>query len=84
MLAVRYSHQAGKTLKRMQPKRAGAIVAAIHKLAEAPARRDLDVERLTGRPGFRLRVGRWRVIFELEKDMLDVLWIGPRGQAYKG
>ena len=40
---------------------------------------------LRGRPGFRLRVGTWRVIFERDEEAqtIDVLRIGPRGDVYK-
>jgi mRNA interferase RelE/StbE len=39
---------------------------------------------LRGRPGYRLRVGDWRVIFELdhEERRLVVLDIGPRSDFY--
>jgi mRNA interferase RelE/StbE len=41
-----------------------------------------NVKRLQGRPGFRLRVGDWRVIFDVSKDTVDVRAIGPRGGVY--
>ncbi len=53
--------------------------------AEDPDRRDVDVNPLRGRPGFRLRVGSHRVIFERDDDarVIEVLHIGPRGDVYK-
>ena len=53
--------------------------------AENPDRRDLDVNALRGRRGFRLRVGEMRIIFERDDDacIIDVLRIAPRGQAYR-
>jgi len=43
-----------------------------------------DVKRLEGRPGeFRLRVGKWRVFFDLDTPgILLVNGIDNRGQAY--
>ena len=43
-----------------------------------------DVKRLQGRPGeFRLRVGKWRVFFDLDTPgILLVNGIDNRGQAY--
>ena len=40
--------------------------------------------RCGGRPGFRLRIGGWRVIFERHEEAreIDVLRIGPRGDVY--
>ena len=45
----------------------------------------IDVTPLRGRPGLRLRVGPWRVIFERDEEArkIDVLRIGPRGDVYK-
>jgi mRNA interferase RelE/StbE len=44
-----------------------------------------DVIELKGREGWRLRVGRWRVLFRLDADKrtIVVLGIGPRGDVYK-
>ena len=57
----------------------------LDKLAQNPGRRDIDVTPLRGRPGLRLRVGPWRVIFERDEEArkIDVLRIGPRGDVYK-
>ena len=44
-----------------------------------------DVVELKGRAGWRLRVGRWRVLFRLDEEhrAIVVLGIGPRGDVYK-
>ena len=44
-----------------------------------------EVTKLQNRPGYRLRVGDWRVIYETEKEELVVLvlTIGTRGSAYR-
>ena len=44
-----------------------------------------NAKKLVGQPGFRLRIGDWRVVYELEDDRLVVLVvrIAPRGQVYK-
>ena len=43
-----------------------------------------DVKTLKGRPGqFRLRVGKWRIFFDLPSpDLIRVLAIDNRGEAY--
>ena len=58
--------------------------AGLDELARDPDRRDIDVAPLRGRPGFRLRIGGWRVIFERHEEAreIDVLRIGPRGDVY--
>ncbi|MCY3853613.1 MAG: type II toxin-antitoxin system RelE/ParE family toxin [Gammaproteobacteria bacterium] len=57
----------------------------LEKLAKEPDQRDIDVARLRGRPGFRLRVGGWRVIYERDDKAREIriLRIGPRGDVYK-
>ncbi|MXZ19667.1 MAG: type II toxin-antitoxin system RelE/ParE family toxin [Caldilineaceae bacterium SB0665_bin_25] len=58
---------------------------ALDKLSEDPDRRDVDIAPLEGRPGFRLRVGGYRVILERDDEArtIDVLRVAPRGQAYR-
>ena len=76
--------QAIKTLKGMRNPDARRVRAGLDKLARDPDRRDIDVASLRGRPGFRLRLGGWRVIFERHEEAreIDVLRIGPRGDVY--
>ena len=77
--------QAIKALQNMPRQNAQRIRRELDKLAAQPNRRDVDVASLTGRPGFRLRVGDWRIIFTRDDkaQVIDVLRIVPRGQAYK-
>ena len=77
--------QAIKALQMMSRQQAQRIRRALDKLAKDAGRRDIDVTTLKGRPGFRLRVGSLRIIFERndETRVIDVLRIAPRGQAYK-
>jgi mRNA interferase RelE/StbE len=58
---------------------------AIESLAEDPDSRTLDVKKLRNRPGYRLRVGGFRVLFERHDDRLVILVVAvrPRGEAYK-
>lgn len=72
-----------KHLQRMPKKQADAMVAALKKLAEKPDRADLDIRPLTGEPGFRLRIGKWRAVYLIDGEAIIVLRIRPRGDAYK-
>jgi mRNA interferase RelE/StbE len=83
MLEITYKAWPLRVLRRMQPKTARQIQARINAVAADPSSPDLSVRPLVGRPGFRLRVGTWRIIFVIEADGLKVLAIEPRGQAYK-
>ena len=44
-----------------------------------------NVTKLQNRPGYRLRVGDWRVIYEVQDNQLVilVLRIAPRGEVYR-
>ena len=83
MLKITYTKQARKTLRKMQPKTAKRILAAIEKLAHAPARTDMDVKVLQGHYGYRLRIGDWRVIYSHNGVILAIEKIAPRGKAYQ-
>ena len=69
----------------MRRQDARRILRALDALAANPEKLNPNVAALRGRPGFRLRVGDIRIIFERhdEARMIDVLRIAPRGQAYK-
>jgi len=44
-----------------------------------------NVKSLVGRPGYRLRIGDWRVIFEVvqSQQVIAILKIAQRGGAYR-
>jgi mRNA interferase RelE/StbE len=60
------------------------IVAKIKDVAISPYAPNNNLKRLQGHDGYRLRVGDWRVIYELQDDRLVmlVLEVGPRGGIY--
>lgn len=45
----------------------------------------LDIQKLAGRTGYRLRIGNWRALYRVKKEKLiiEVIKIGPRGDIYK-
>jgi hypothetical protein len=59
-----------------------AIIAALESLA-AGASPSADIRRLQGRTEYRLRVGRWRVIFEWTQDLLVGERIVDQKDAYR-
>lgn len=74
---MKYSKQAEKFLDKQEPQTKRRIVTAIEKLPAG------DVKKLTGMPYFRLRVGNFRVIFDMYGRVLSIVKIENRGQAYK-
>ena len=85
MYELTLKKQAIRALQRIPRQQAQRVRSELEKLIENPDREDLDISRLQGRPGFRLRVGDLRVIFDRDDEnrVIDVLRIAPRGQAYR-
>jgi len=84
MYQLAYTKQAHKALQRMPRNTAQLIRKKLEQLAEAPHRMP-NVKKLTEHPGFRLRIGDWRVLYTLDGDrlLIQVLRIAPRGGAYQ-
>ena len=80
---VAYRKEALRALRGMPANEARRVMQKIDQLAAFPEQLAPQVKRLQGRPGFRLRVGDWRVIFDDNGDVLDILAIGPRGSVYE-
>ncbi len=57
----------------------------LEQIAQDPYASQANVTKLQNRPGYRLRVGDWRVIYEIRDDELIilVLRIAPRGEVYR-
>ncbi len=81
---LNYSAEAVVTLRRMPVNVARTIRGKVERLADNPYAPNNNVRALKGRPGYRLRVGDWRVLYELQDDVLliCVVTIAPRGSAY--
>lgn len=81
---VEFAPRARKDLLRLDRPVQRRIVEALDRLA-AGERLAGDVRRLAGSTEYRLRVGDWRVRFELDGDrlLIAVVRILPRGRAYK-
>ena len=63
---------------------AARIRARLGELAENPFAVP-NVKKLTGHPGYRLRVGDWRVLYLVERDVLViyVIEVGHRKEIYR-
>ena len=84
MHLIEYTREARQTLKAMPRNVSRVLESKIEALAADPAGAQ-NVKKLVGRPGYRLRVGDWRVIYSLDSGKLVVLvlHIGTRGGIYK-
>jgi len=85
MFTVEYSKAARKTLKGMPSNTARLIVAKVEALAADPLAPNSNVKKLTNHPGYRLRVGDWRVVYLLHEQLLliEVVRIAARGEMYR-
>jgi len=84
MYAVVTTKSFAKALTRLPANWQKRIVAKIKDVAADPYGEHNNVTKLQGRDGYRLRVGDWRVIYELHDDHLElwVLEVGARGGIY--
>ena len=85
MYRLKYRRQARNYLARLPLKIKSVIVNNLHELAANPDNPFLDIDVLKGRIGFRLKVGRYRVIYTRQDDRLiiEIVRIRPRGDVYK-
>ncbi len=85
MFQIEYTRDAVKALKAMPRNMSLQIRGKIELLAEDPFAANNNVKKLVGREAFRLRVGDWRVIYEIEggRLVIIVLVVAPRGGVYQ-
>jgi mRNA interferase RelE/StbE len=85
MFQIEYTRDAVKALKAMPRNVSLQIRGKIEQLATDPFASNNNVRKLVGREAYRLRVGDWRVIYEIEGGQLviHVLVVAPRGGAYQ-
>jgi mRNA interferase RelE/StbE len=82
---INYTTQAAKALLKMPRNTARLIRKKLEQVAEDPFASIPNAKKLQGRPGYRLRIGDWRVIYEIDKEeiVILVLKIAPRGEVYR-
>jgi mRNA-degrading endonuclease RelE of RelBE toxin-antitoxin system len=81
-MIVAYSKTALSYLQRLDQKTKKRIFEATQNL---PVKGDIiKMKSQKIQNIYRLRVGSYRIIFQMEKDLIKILDIAPRGEAYKG
>ncbi|MEK6873490.1 MAG: type II toxin-antitoxin system RelE/ParE family toxin [Nanoarchaeota archaeon] len=80
MYNLEWKEHALQNIEKLENSIARRIVKKIEELAENPFSK--DVKRLKGNNDFRLRVGDYRVIFSIEKDIIIILKVGHRKNIY--
>ncbi|WLS07704.1 type II toxin-antitoxin system RelE/ParE family toxin [Shinella sumterensis] len=82
MKHVAYSKAASRVLLRMPRNDAARVRSKVDQYAANPATLANQVKKLQGRPGYRVRVGDWRVIFDEDDRVVFIEEIGSRGSIY--
>jgi mRNA interferase RelE/StbE len=82
---ITYTTQAAKSLLKMPRNTADLIREKLTQIANDPFAPIPNAKKLQGRPGYRLRVGDWRVIYEINKGqiVIIVMKIAPRDEVYR-
>ena len=85
MHTIVFRKDAAKALQNMPQNTARLIRDKIDVVAVDPYAQNANVKALKDRPGYRLRVGDWRILYDLDDDLcvLTVERIRPRGVAYQ-
>lgn len=84
--AFRWRERAVRQLRTVPQSAALTILRALTPLGEDPRRPDADIKKLVGNTDrYRLRVGDYRVIYEIVDDQLIILvvGVGHRREAYR-
>ena len=83
-MKIRYSKKALKYLLKLQPKLQDRIRNTIRKIADGNTQ-GLNIVAMQDVDAFRVRIGDYRVIYEIKGDelVLIVIKIGARGDVYK-
>lgn len=80
---VLFTRAAAKELAALDRPVRTRVVRRIEALADNP--RPPGCTALQGQPGYRIRIGDWRVLYTVSDETVTVLVVrvGPRGQVYR-
>jgi len=80
-----FTKEAQKTLLRLPKNTSTLIRQKLEQLSKEPVESNLDIKKLQNRSGYRLRIGDWRIIYELNVDesIIVILKIATRGEVYR-
>ena len=76
-----WDEKAYDSLNKLEPSISRRILKKVDELSENPFSK--DIKKLKGSDDFRLRVGDYRVIFFIKKDLIQILKIGHRKSIYE-
>ncbi len=80
-MEVEVSPKAVKYLSKIDTVSKNRIIRALRKLQSEPP--EGDIKKMKGKDGFRLRIGKYRALFDVMENKIIVYDIDVRGQIYK-
>jgi len=80
MYDIEWKEHAVQDIEKLENSIVRRIIKKVDELSENPFSK--DIKRLKGSNDFRLRVGDYRVIFEINKDKIIILKVGHRKNIY--
>lgn len=85
MYKLTFSLQAVRELKKVPKQTVHMIREKLELISADPYKPHSNVKKLQGRSGYRLRVGDWRVIYEIDQEEIVILVIkvARRSEVYK-
>ena len=81
MYEIEWKEPALKQLEKLEKSVSSRIIKKVEDLKENLFY--LDIKRLKGEEAFRLRVGDYRIIFEISNNLISILKVGHRQNIYK-
>ena len=82
MYKVLFSDKAKRQFKKLEREMQERIIATLERIRIRP---EAHVTKLVGDPGYKLRIGNYRIIMDIDKDklLILVLKVGHRRNIYK-
>ena len=80
MYNLEWKEDALRDLRKLEDSLMRRIAKKVDELSISPFSK--DIKKLKNIPGYRLRVGDYRVIFYIEKDVIIILKVGHRKNIY--
>ncbi|MEK6934728.1 MAG: type II toxin-antitoxin system RelE/ParE family toxin [Nanoarchaeota archaeon] len=80
MFVIEWKEEAIRELEKLERNIALRIYRKVEELKNNPF--SMNIKRLKGVNAFRLRIGDYRAIFEVEKDTISILKVGHRRNIY--
>ena len=80
MFEIKWTEKSLHELDKLEQNISRRIIKKVDELMNNPY--SMEIKKLKGLNAFRLRIGDYRVIFEIERDLITILKVGHRRNIY--